>query len=150
MLKYKYLEHTADAKFQAFGSTLEKAFSNAALAMINLMIETEKVKGKIKHTIKVEGKDKEALLYNFLEELIFLLDSKNFLFKKVNKIKIQEKNNKYKLEAEVSGDNAQNYKLFGEVKAITYNSMFVKQIKEQGKTKKQKGKRFIIQAVVDL
>ena len=32
--KFRYLSHTADAKFQAFGASLEEAFSNAALGGI--------------------------------------------------------------------------------------------------------------------
>ena len=35
--KFKYLEHTADAKFQAFGRTLEEAFANAVLATASLI-----------------------------------------------------------------------------------------------------------------
>lgn len=142
MEKYIYLEHTADAKFQAFGKSLGEAFSNAALAMLNLMCKTSSVKATIKREIKVKGKDKEALLYSFLEEILFLLDSKNFLTCKVKSIKIKEIKKSYSLEAELLGDNASSCKFFGEVKAITYNSMF---IKEDKKTKK-----FIIQAVVDL
>ena len=43
MQKFKYLQHTADAKFQAFGKTLEEAFCNAALAMVSLMWDPEKI-----------------------------------------------------------------------------------------------------------
>ncbi len=142
MEKYIYLEHTADAKFRAFGGSLEKAFENATLAMLNLMCDTKKVRGKTSKKINVKGKDKEALLYNFLEEILFLLDSKNFLTCKIKSIKIKEIKKSYKLEAELLGDKASKYKFFGEVKAITYNSMFVKQDK--------KTKRVIIQAVADL
>lgn len=142
MKKYIYLEHTADAKFQSFGKSLEEAFSNAALAMLNLMRKTSSVKATIKKEIKAKGKDREALLYNFLEEILFLLGSKNFLTCKIKSVKIKEIKKRYKLEAELLGDNASKYKFFGEVKAITYNSML---IKEDKKTKK-----FIIQAVVDL
>lgn len=140
--KYIYLEHTADAKFNAFGKTLEEAFKNAAFAMFNLMCTTGEVKTKDKKEIKVKGKDKEALLYNFLEELLFLLDSENFLMGKIKKINIKKSKNRYEMQAEITGDKASKYKFFGEAKAITYNSMFVKQDK--------KTKRFIIQAVVDL
>ena len=35
MQKYKFLEHTADIKFQAFGKSLEEVFSNCAYAMFN-------------------------------------------------------------------------------------------------------------------
>jgi len=136
-MKFKILEHTADGKFQAYGTTLEGVFENSAYALISFMTR-DKIKERIKKTIKVKGKDKEQLLYNFLEELLFLLDSKNFILSKIKKIKINEK--KLILEAEVIGDNVKNYEIFGDVKAVTYNSMFIK---------KQKGK-FIIQVVIDL
>ncbi len=140
--KYVYLEHTADAEFQAFGSNLEKAFENAALAMLNLMCKTDKVKPKTERKILIKDKDLKALLYNWLEELLFLLDSENFLTAKVKNLKISGKEGNYKLDAVVLGDNASAYKFFGEVKAATYNDMFIKQDK--------KTKRFIIQAVVDM
>jgi len=38
--KYEYLYHIADAKFKAYGSTLEEAYENAAIAMFNIMINT--------------------------------------------------------------------------------------------------------------
>ena len=46
-MKFKYLEHTADCKFQAFGKTLEEAFTNSALAMSNVMHPPEKIKPKL-------------------------------------------------------------------------------------------------------
>ena len=52
--KYKFLEHTADAKFQAFGATLEEAFSNAALAMFSVMTEPEKIKPKLEREISTD------------------------------------------------------------------------------------------------
>lgn len=126
MDKFKFLEHTADIKFQAFGKSLEKAFENSALAMFNAM-SNDKIKPKIKKKIKVNGDDLENLLYAFLEQMLFLLDSENFFLSKVGKIKINEK--KLVLEAEVSGDDAEKYEMKIDVKAVTYNEMFVKKIK---------------------
>ena len=51
-MKYKYLDHTADAKFQAFGKSLEEAFENAALAAFNIIVKTEDVKPEIIKEIK--------------------------------------------------------------------------------------------------
>lgn len=119
MVKYKFLEHTADAKFQAYGKTLEEAFENAAFAMFSIMVDTKKIKPRLRKQIKISGKDEKSLLYNFLEELLFLLDSENFLLKEVKKIKII----KNKLSAEIIGDGAENYEIYGDVKAVTYNSM---------------------------
>jgi len=132
--KFKFFEHTADAKFQAFGKTLDKAFENAALAMFNVMYKG-KVKKTGKYKIKVKGSDKESLLYNFLEELLFLLDTKSFFLSSA-KVKIRDN----MLEAEVSGDSAKNYKVMTDVKAVTYNEMFVKYEKDM----------WICQVVVDV
>jgi len=132
--KFKFLEHTADAKFQAYGKTLDKAFENAALAMFNVMYKG-KVKKTGKYKIKVKGSDKESLLYNFLEELLFLLDTKSFFLSSA-KVKITDN----MLEAEVSGDSAKNYKVMTDVKAVTYNEMFIKHEKDM----------WICQVVVDV
>lgn len=139
-MKYKFLEHTADVKVQAFGKSLNEAFGNSALAIKELMLNSEdiKINTKIKKKIKVEGKDEQDLLYNFLEEFIYLLDAENFILSKVENIKI-EKKNKFELKAEVSGDKASNYKFSNKVKAITFNQM---KIEKKGK--------FIIQFVVDV
>lgn len=134
--KFKFLEHTADVKFQAYGSSLVKAFENSALALIETMAGKLKVKSKIKRTIKVEGRDKESLLQRFLGEFLFLLDAYNFLPSKINKISIFGN----ELEAEISGDKASNYKFTNDVKAVTYNQMFVK---------KEKSK-FVTQVVLDV
>jgi SHS2 domain-containing protein len=123
MSNFKFLEHTADIKFQAYGKDIEEAFENSALAMFNSMYNS-KIKDKEKFKIIVQGKDFESLLYNFLEELLFLLDSKNFFLSKIKNIKINKR--RLKLEAEILGDDAKNYPISLNVKAITYNQMFVK------------------------
>ncbi|MDO8622691.1 MAG: archease [archaeon] len=134
--KYIFLEHTADVKFQAFGKNIEEAFSNSAFALREVMTEKARIKDKIKKKIVVKGKDKEKLLYNFLEEFLVLFDSKEFVLSKIKRIKIEDN----KLEAEISGDDARNYKFSNSVKAITYNQMLIKQ---------EKGK-WIVQVVLDV
>ena len=135
MEKFKFLEHTADIKFQAFGKSVEEVFENSALAMSNAMYDG-KVEKKKKIKIKVEGKDFESLLYNFLEEFLFLFDSKNFLFGEVKNLRID----KFKLESEVLGDKASNYNFTRDVKAVTYNEMFVK----------KQNNKWIAQVVLDV
>jgi SHS2 domain-containing protein len=93
----------------------------------------------LKKKIKVNGKDMESLLYNFLEELLFLMDSKNFFLSKA-KVKIDEKSGEHELTAELYGDKAGNYSISLDVKAVTYNSMFVR---------REKGK-WICQVVIDV
>lgn len=133
-MKYKFLPHTADVKFRAFGKSLEEAFSNAALAMFHVMINPKEVKPKIKKNISVEGRDLKALLYNFLEELLVLLDVDNFLLNNVEKIKIKDK----KLNAVIVGDKIGKYVTKGDVKAVTFNDMKIKE------------KPYMVQVVVDV
>ena len=124
-MKYEFIKHTADVKFQAFGNTLNKAFENSAIAMFKVMYP-KRIKSKVKKKIKVKGNDLENLLYNLLEELIILLDSKNFF---LSKISVKINNDKNELTALLYGDNSKNYDANLEVKAVTYNEMFVKKIK---------------------
>lgn len=137
-MRFRFLEHTADMKFQAYGKSLEEAFKNAALALREVISGKIKVMEKISKRIEIEGRDFESLLYNFLEELLFLLDAEGFLFSQIKDIKIDKKN--FKLKAVIFGDKAKRYDFTNEVKAITYNEMFVK---------KEKNK-YVIQAVLDV
>lgn len=139
-MKFKFLPHTADIKFQAFGRSVEEAFINSFFALKQIMFEDLGIKHVIRKKIKVNGKDLENLLYNFLEEFLYLLDAKQFIPLKINKIKINEK--KLELNAEVIGDNARNYTISNPVKAITYNEMIAKF--------DAKKKEWIIQVVVDV
>lgn len=135
-VKFKFMSHTADIKFRAYGKTINEAFENSAKAMFVSMY-SGKVVLKKSYKITVGGKDLEALLYNFLEKLIVLLDSKN-LFVAKTEVKIDIK--KLKLKAMVYGDDAKNYNIGLDVKAITYNDIFVKKDKGQ----------WICQVVVDV
>jgi len=141
MDKYKFLPHTADAKFQAFGKTLDEAFMNAALAMFSVMFETNNIKPKTTKTIEVKASNKESLLYNFLEELLFYLDSETFFLHKVKTLRITKNNGDLILFSEVVGDtDLSGYAIHSEVKAVTYNEMFIKQEKN----------KVVVQVVVDL
>ena len=58
MKKFIFLSHKADAKFRAFGKTLEELFENAALATFSLFLGSKvKAKGNINKKIKVQGTD---------------------------------------------------------------------------------------------
>ena len=124
--KFKFLEHTADVKFQAYGKNLKEVFKNSVEAMFNSM-HSGKVKSKDKFVIKIKGNDLESLMYNFLEEFLFLMDSKKFFLSKIKITKFDEK--KFELNAELFGDSVKNYKLNHDFKAVTYNEMFIKKIK---------------------
>jgi SHS2 domain-containing protein len=125
MEKYKFLEHTADAKFQAFGTNLEEAFSNAALALTNIVVEQKEVESVIQKVITIESEDLQSLLYDWLEKFLYMIDADHFVLSKIVSLKIQ-KGIKYKLNATVAGDlGIEKYDFKTHVKAVTYNDMII-------------------------
>jgi SHS2 domain-containing protein len=126
-MKFEFLPHTADIKFQAWGKTLEEVFENSALALFNA-ISNQKIKSKRKIVIRAEGNDMEGLMYNFLEEFLFLLDSENFIGSKVEEVKLDKEN--FKIIAKISGDEVKDYEAT-HIKAITYSEMEIKHLPDR-------------------
>lgn len=128
--KFKFIDHTADIMFRAEGKSLEEAFVSSAMALREVMFGDLKVKSSEKRQIRVDGKDEESLLMDFLEEFLFMLDAEDFIISEIKNLKIIRKG-RFIIEAEVYGDKASKYKFTNDVKAITYNQMEVKE--EKGK-----------------
>lgn len=120
-MSYEFLEHMSDVKFRAMGSTIGEMFVSAADALDETIRGDIKILEQKEKSFEVEGKDRESLLYNFLEEFLFLLDAENFLASKIKSISIVDN----KLSCVVEGDSAQNYKFTNDVKAVTYSGMYV-------------------------
>ena len=120
-MKYKFLEHTADIKFQAYGKTLDEVFGNSVLAVLDYISRGQKIKTTKGKIIDVSGNDLESLFYNFLDELIYLIDAENFLA-----VKAEVTIKGYNLHAELFGDKTSNYKNLDHIKAATYSEMYIK------------------------
>jgi SHS2 domain-containing protein len=119
MKQFEYLSHTADAKFRAYGKNLEEKFRNAAYATFNIMLDPNKVAPLIKKEITLDAKKTESLLYDWIDELLFYLDSEGWFLGKVENIEIKDG----KLTATVSGDDYKKYSTEGHVKGVTYSEM---------------------------
>jgi SHS2 domain-containing protein len=119
-MKFEFLEHTADIKFRAYGRTFANLLENSALALSNHLSRNKKISSVTKKKISVSGEDKESLLYNFLEEILFLLDTEQFILSK-SKIKVTDN----LITADLQGDNVSKYDI-DHVKAITYSEMYIK------------------------
>jgi SHS2 domain-containing protein len=126
-MKYKYLPHTADAKFVAYGNNIDEVFENCAIAMFNILGKTSDVKLIKKFEIELKAKNYERLLYDFLEELLFLLETENLFLSNVKNLRI-DKN--FSLTCTIEGDNIQNYETNSDIKAITYSDMDIKETSE--------------------
>jgi len=62
-------------RIHAWGSTLSEAFEQCANAMFHYMTEVDYIEMKESYDIEVEGHDMMTLLYNFLDELLFIFSA---------------------------------------------------------------------------
>jgi SHS2 domain-containing protein len=123
--KFEFLEHTADVYIAAYGKSLEEAFENAALAMFDVMTDTEKVSPDIEDSVEVEAEDEYALLYSWLEALLVNFETKNTLYSKFKISSIDETSEGFRIKAAVWGEkfNAKKHTQKVAVKAVTYHRM---------------------------
>lgn len=129
MEKFKYLEHTADAKFVARGRTREDVFMNSTYAMFNLLTDIKKIRPKTSVKIFLKSKTIENLLIDFLNELLFLLEVKNFVAAmKGHSIKITLRPGEAEIKGRIKGDDIKKYEHHGHIKSATYNELSFKKI----------------------
>ncbi len=129
MVGFRFLEHTADIKVRAYGKTINEAFQEAARALFEAMTDTSKINPRIKRKIEVEAEDLKALLYQWLEEFIYLFDSEGLIFSEFKVESIQQKEGILKLKGEASGEefDSKKHAQRSAIKAITYHEMKIDQ-----------------------
>ncbi|MBI2869754.1 MAG: archease [Chloroflexi bacterium] len=82
MKRYDLIAHTADTGLVAYGEDLTEAFANAAYGMFAIMTDLRRVRAARKRAVEVADEDKEGLLFEWLNHLIYLFEVEKWLFKK--------------------------------------------------------------------
>ena len=80
--RYESLEHTSEAGIIARGATLAEAFANIAEGMYDLMLELDGVEERESREIALEDQNSEALLVDWLLELLFLTETEGLVFRR--------------------------------------------------------------------
>ncbi len=129
MKRYETFDHTADMGIRVFGQTEEEVFANAAYALFDQLTDLRKVGDGATQEISVEGADREDLLIRWLGELLFLSQSRGFLFKEFSILHLESNF----LRAIARGEifDPSRHRLETEIKAVTYHQVEVKQ-KDKG------------------
>lgn len=137
MKSYEYFEATADVGLRAYGNDLNEAFENASLAMFNIISDTSTIDAVKEIEFEITSEDEVSLLYDYLEELLFLHEVEFMLFGEFH-VEIDEN---LKLKAKIKGEaiNWDKHERKTEIKAITFHKMCV-----------EKTDRVMVQAIVDL
>ena len=129
-MSYKVLDHATDAFIEVTASSLTEAFKVAGDSVVDTILDNSKIEEKKERNIVVKGKDLNYLLYNWLEDLIYLIITEGFAIKKLN-ITL-EKNEEYAISAGIFGESI-DIKKHGfkvEIKSPTFHEMEIKQEKQ--------------------
>jgi len=126
MKKFDILEHKADLKIRAFWKTKEELFLNMLSGMSeNMKPELQKPGEKTKRKIKLSSFDFQALLVDFLSEILYLSQVNKEVFFEAKFKKFTDK----EIEAGISGQKVER---FGEdIKAVTHHNLEIKQTKDK-------------------
>jgi len=77
---FEILEHPADIGFRAVGSDLPELFANSALALLSIAGDPEAAVPRERIPLSVASSDREALLVDWLNEVLYWFDGKRVAF----------------------------------------------------------------------
>ena len=125
-MAYRDLDHMTDAFIEVTGNTIDEAFQNAGISVVDTIVDIKSVENKEDRKIEIHANDLKNLLYSWLEEIIILTITDGFAGKTFN-VKII-KNGTYHLLAKVSGEeiNFEKHHFKMEIKSPTYHLMEIK------------------------
>lgn len=131
-MPYKYIEDVAiaDTAFEATGKTLTELFQSAAEAVIDSMANPETVKPVKTIKFKKKHKELDRLLFETLEEIVYLKDKDAIVFNSVE-IKVDEKKMTANIILTADAIKPEEQELRQDVKAVTMH-YFLIQKTDQG------------------
>jgi SHS2 domain-containing protein len=124
MKGFEYFEATADIGLKAYGNDIDEAFENAGLAIFNIISDTSGISPSREIEFEITSEDEVALLYDYLEELLFYHETEFMLFSRFQ-VKIDDD---FHLTAKIIGEDIDwdRHERKTEIKAITFHKMDVK------------------------
>ena len=130
-MSYRYLEEigTADIAFEATGCDLPELFRDAADATTNVMIDNiEAIQSRQTRRIELSNDKLDMLLFDLLQELIFLKDAERLLLR-IREVQIDDRDKVYLVKATAEGEtlDPERHHQRADVKAVTLHNFVIEQ-----------------------
>jgi len=122
--RYEEVEHTADAAIRAYGRDLPELFANAAYGMFDLLADMQKLHPTIEREVSLEASDLEALLVDWLGELLYLREVHGEVYKEFEITTLSPT----KLRAVAKGGKRFAPRM--NIKAVTYHDLKIEKTEE--------------------
>jgi len=121
---YHLIDHTADFGIQVFGTDSRELFTNAALALFDVITEMDELNGDDSCDITASGEDWSDLMINWLREILYLWNGREMLVKSVQVLSLSEHNISARIYFDAYLPDRHTIKT--EIKAVTYHQIQVK------------------------
>ncbi len=128
---YRYIEHPSDVGFEAYGRTLEELFASAAIACYSFMTDTDAIDANEERSIAIESEDLLSLMFDWLDELLFLFESESLVFTEFN-LRVTAPGAGAEQRSSINGRcrggrfDPERHETGIIIKAVTYNMMEIK------------------------
>jgi len=122
--RFEIIEHPADVGFIAYGATLGELLENAALAMFSVGCELQAIEERERREIRASGVDNEALLFDWLAEILAVADAEGLALRRAEVTRVVEgaaQGVVYGEKFDKARHSAGTY-----IKAVTYHQLSVK------------------------
>ena len=136
--RWEHFEHGADVGVRGFGASKSEAFEQAALALTAVVTDIALVEPREVATIECEAPDRELLLAEWLNALVYEMSTRRMLF---SRFRVSLDENALTGEAWGEPIDIARHQPAVEVKGATYTELRVRQ---------EPGGEWIAQCVVDV
>ncbi len=119
----------ADIGVRGFGRTLEEAFEQAALAMVAVITDPARVKATQPVAIQCEAPDRELLLVDWLNALIYEMATRTMVF---GRFEVAIRGPRLRATAWGEPVDVERHQPAVEVKGATYTGLEVTELPEGG------------------
>jgi SHS2 domain-containing protein len=119
--RFEFVDHTGDLGVRVFGDTLPRLFEQAAQALTFILTDPETIQVEETRKLLLGANTDEELLITWLNELVYLFDTKGLLFKTYDVLSVHD----HHLEALAQGETyvEGRHPIKTTVKAATYHQL---------------------------
>jgi len=128
MVSFELLDHPADIGFRAHGTTAAELFGNCGRALVSIILDPAEIRPLQSIDIAGEGADRESLLVNWLNEVLYYVDGRRMALSDFEIARLDDT----RVECTARGEprDRERHLPRRSVKAVTYHQLKIEQTGE--------------------
>jgi SHS2 domain-containing protein len=129
-MAYRFFEHTADIGVDIEATSFARLLTEGLRALTDSLTEIERVELGLELPVEVEARTREDLLVEWLNEIVFLFDTKAVLLGQAD-LQVEARGDGWRLRGAVRGElyDPTRHEIKTLIKAVTYHQLEVRSSK---------------------